>query len=69
MLGETLQNRTANHDPGAEHDRPPSSITVSEPWRYRHSEHGTKLVTRVDEPEHTRFNGIIITLLAATAKV
>lgn len=70
VLSKALKKRTENHDAGAEHDRPPSSVTVRKPWGNRDSEDGSELVARVHEAEKTGLDSIgALGILAAVTEV
>lgn len=74
VLSETLQERSDNHEKGADQDGPTPSELLVEPWSERHCENRTELVARTDEAEHARFNvplqlSLAVLGLVAVAKV
>lgn len=66
MLGETLENGADNHDDGAKHDGPSSTVAVGKPGGNGDSKDGTELVARVDESKQTGLDGVVAIFVRAT---
>lgn len=57
MLGESLDDSTANHDERTKHNRPSSTESLSKPRRKWDRKDRAELVGRVDKAEQTGLDG------------
>jgi hypothetical protein len=74
VLSETLQQRSDDHEKGANHDRPTPSVLLVEPRSKWNCNDRTELVAGTDESQNTRFNvplqlSLTVLGLIAVAKV
>jgi hypothetical protein len=60
VLSESLQERSDNHDQGADHDTPTTAKSTVDPWCNGNSDDRAELVARVDESEHTGLERIFL---------